>query len=193
MPYECAQGPHHQACLDREAFLDIGALIWFFLGMFFGVCGTMIDYYLDLGYGDGALLIPLFWTTLWGLATNRYLLYHRVTLPLPTWLAFGHPVTFGGVLPNVCDQSAWTAWPCLPRDWHKFMNTPLLHVLDKENWPKWNVVTILFFVACNLSLFTRVFYTVRNACRRNALKNDGKCEHLEAGAKLLELGDMEKL
>jgi hypothetical protein len=30
--------------------LNIGAFIWFFLGIFFGACGTMIDYYLDLGW-----------------------------------------------------------------------------------------------------------------------------------------------
>jgi hypothetical protein len=178
MPYQCPQGPFLQACLDREAFLSTGAKIDFFLGIFFSVCGTMIDWYFELGVGENALIIPYIWTVLWGLPLNMYFVYHRVTLP--TWLTFGHPVTFGGILPNVDDESATTKRPCLPRDWHKFMN---------GNWPENHVV---FYLALNLGLFTWIFCTLRNARRRNALKNDEKCEHLEAGAKSSELGDLEK-
>lgn len=31
-----------------------------------------------------------------------YLALHPVTLPLPQWLTFGHPVTFGGIVLKVC-------------------------------------------------------------------------------------------
>lgn len=44
--------------------------------------------------------------------------YHRISLP--TWLTFGHPIGFGGVLPNVCCemdkvmQGGEGDYPCLP-------------------------------------------------------------------------------
>jgi hypothetical protein len=72
------------------------------------------------------------------------------------------------------------------------VNTPLLRILDKENWPEKGVVAVLIFVACNIGLFTWIFYALRNARRRNSLKNDEKCEHLEAGANPSKPGDLKK-
>jgi hypothetical protein len=88
--------------------LLMGFFIYLPIGFFFGFCIAKINKNLRTGWNlDDSFLIPLSWTALWGSAISMYLVYHRVTLPLPAWLTFGHPVTVRGVLPNVCDDSGF--------------------------------------------------------------------------------------
>jgi hypothetical protein len=65
------QGPHYQACLDRESFLVMGFSIYLTLGFFFGFCIGKINKNLRMGWDlDDATLIPIMWTALWGSATS---------------------------------------------------------------------------------------------------------------------------
>lgn len=65
-------------------------------------------------------LLPLM--IFWDLQINHYLVYHRVTLPLPAWLTSGHPVAYGGMKSNVCSgpeaygTEAYGTWPCFPAE-----------------------------------------------------------------------------
>jgi hypothetical protein len=64
--------------------------------------------------------------------------------------------------------------------------------LGREHWPESTVVVFFIFVICNIALFNWTISTMCNTSHRKTRKNDEKRKHLEADAKLLELGDMKK-
>jgi hypothetical protein len=106
---------------------------------------------------------------LWTRWVVLYLLFHPVTLPLPTWLTSGHPVTFGGITPNVCDNHTlslgWNGghdWPCLPSE----LATRFANVAGPEGW-KWllqldaKVGYCLIFFVLNLGILTMLMFELR--------------------------------
>lgn len=72
-----------------------------------------------------ALIIPFGFVVAWGAPIALFLQYTRMNLP--TWLTFGHPVAFGGVMPDVCDDISWAinpetgGWPCVSSCWGKWL------------------------------------------------------------------------
>jgi hypothetical protein len=126
-----------------------------------------------------------------------YFLYHRATLPLPEWLTFVHPVTFGGIASNVCEAGDRGYWPCLPND----LKNWLAGIGGLEEWKhlvlrEGRVWLCLFFPALNLVLFAMVRKHRQIQRSLGTTKND-KCRNREADttlvdATLVEPGDMEK-
>jgi hypothetical protein len=132
-------------------------------------------------------IAPFFFTILWSFPIMRYLLYHRVAIPIP----FGHPITFGGFRPNVCTVHG--SWSCLSEDLKAWL-------IDGAGPPSWKHLipreetfwAILFFVVLNLGLLVMLRSDIRNPQSRGSSKDAEKRRLQEVDAKLLELGDMEK-
>jgi len=56
------------------------------------ILAQSLNLYLDLGFRPEACLTVGLVVTIWVFPTTLWLLYHRISLP--TWLTFGHPVSF---------------------------------------------------------------------------------------------------
>jgi hypothetical protein len=143
---------YHLSCLGPISIAFIGC----YLNVDISVCSRLYPTVFMLGL-------------LWTCPPALYLLYHPVTLLLPTWLTFGHPVTFGGILPDNCDNSTlalgWDGghdWPCLPSE----LGTRVANVAGPEGW-KWlvyldeKVALCLAFLALNLILLAMLMRTLR--------------------------------
>lgn len=114
-------------------------------------------------------IIALMFGILWTHPTTLYLLYHPMTLPLPTWLTSGHPLIIGGITPNICQHSTLElglegggSWPCLPSEF----KARLANMAGPEGW-KWLVqldrkaINCLIFLGLNLGILTMLMIDLR--------------------------------
>lgn len=106
-----------------DQFFDTVLKYCFALSFLVPILGAAINWYFHLGLNPDVALIAWVLELIWAFPVAFYLVYHPVTLPLPTWLTYGHPVTFGGIEPNVCNNPTLTlenmyrpagGWPCFP-------------------------------------------------------------------------------
>lgn len=65
--------------------------------------------------GALAPLVALLCPITWAYPVGMFISYHRIDLP--TWLTFGYPVAFGGVIPNVCNDVACAIYPDDDSNW----------------------------------------------------------------------------
>lgn len=104
--------------VNTEQFFNRSLGYCFALSLLVHILEVTINWYLDLGLhpevGSLAWLLAMGWT----FPAAFYLLYHPVTLLLSAWPTW-HPVAFGGVTPNVCNNPTLTlgsspagGWPC---------------------------------------------------------------------------------
>lgn len=133
---------------------------------------------------------------LWRFPLTFLLQYHRVALP--TWLTFGYPVAFGGVLPNVCDDTIKeiALWPCIYED----SKTWLVNVAGPHGWrylvhPNsallWCAALLIWMLVAPM-LMVKVFRNTptgaancrpaRTAPQGPSDESEGKAKDLEAGA-----------
>jgi hypothetical protein len=161
-----------------------------------------VNWYLDLGLHFEVAFTAWLLADLWTFPTGFYLLYHPVTLPLPTWLTFGHPVTFGGIAPNVCNNPTLTlevkppgGWPCFPahlKDRAARLAGPegwkyLIH-LDAE------LILCLFCAVLNFGLITFLMRMIRKPRfdPKRARETCRHCGQKKVGTKSGEKSDCEK-
>jgi hypothetical protein len=161
-----------------------------------------VNWYLDLGLHFEVAFTAWLLADLWTFPTGFYLLYHPVTLPLPTWLTFGHPVTFGGIAPNVCHNPTLTlevkppgGWPCFPahlKDRAARLAGPegwkyLIH-LDAE------LILCLFCAVLNFGLITFLMRMIRKPRfdPKRARETCRHCGQKKVGTKSGEKSDCEK-
>lgn len=161
-----------------------------------------VSWYLDLGLHFEVAFTAWLLADLWTFPTGFYLLYHPVTLPVPTWLTSGHPVTFGGIAPNVCNNPTLTlevkppgGWPCFPahlKDRAAKLAGPegwkyLIH-LDAE------LILCLFFAVLNFGLITFLIRMIRKPRfdPKRARETCRHCGQKKVGKKSAEKSDCEK-
>lgn len=87
--------------LDKDVSAT-GVWIGFAFARIAYILTEVVNRLLGLGLSPQVTILVLPTTMWWSIAINFYLLYHRVTLPLPLWLTCGHPVVYGGMISNVC-------------------------------------------------------------------------------------------
>jgi len=161
-----------------------------------------LNRYLDLGLqfevGFIAWLLADFWT----FPTGFYLLYHPVTLPLPTWLTFGHPVTFGGISPSVCNNPTLTleakppgGWPCFP----SHLKDRIAHLAGPEGWKYLvyldaKLILCLSFLIINIILITYLVFMIRKPRfdPKRARETCRLCGQKKVGKKSTKKSDCEK-
>ena len=109
------------------------------------------NWYWDLHLNPIAAFIL---AVLWAHPKAFYLLFHPVTLPLPTWLTSEHPVTFGGVAPNICTSPTLMlkintpgGWPCFPAH----LKDSLVHLVGPGGW-KYLVILDAELILCLIFL-----------------------------------------
>jgi hypothetical protein len=158
--------------------------------------------YLDLGLHFEAGFLAWLLADFWTFPTGFYLLYHPVTLPLPTWLTFGHPVTFGGISPNVCNNPTLTlvakppgGWPCFPAH----LKDRIAHLAGPEGWKYLvyldaKLILCLSFLFINIVLITWLVFTVRKprVDPKRARETCRLCGQKKAGKASSEKSDCEK-
>lgn len=161
-----------------------------------------VNWFLDLGLHPGVGIAAWLLADLWTFPTAFWLLYHPVTLPLPTWLTFGHPVTFGGITPNVCNNPTLIleakppgGWPCFP--------SQLQDRISNSTGPKgWKylvhmdarLIACLLFLVVNIGLITFLIFEIRRPRfdAREARETCRLCGQEKTDTKPSEGGDSEK-
>ncbi|GAB7333475.1 hypothetical protein MBLNU13_g05069t1 [Cladosporium sp. NU13] len=88
-------------------------------------------------------------------------------MPLPTWLTFGHPMTFGGITANVCNNPTLTLeakphgrWPCFPSQ----PKDRIANLTGPEGWKylvQLRLIGYLLFLVVNISLITFLIFEIR--------------------------------
>ena len=160
---------------------------------------TAISLFFGVDVNFGLFWIAWMFGFLWIHLAALYLIYHPVTLPLPTWLTSGHPVTFGGFRPDICDNSTlslgWEGghdWPCLPSE----IGTRFANVTGPEGW-KWLVqldgklTCCLGFLALNLMVCTMLMAELRKP-RSDGARDAKSAPETKNDAESTEPGDCKK-
>ena len=178
---------------DIHGLMNVAALFAFTIGIFGALYTGLICCYLKLGWDPIIPHLGSIFCLFWYLATTLYLVYHRLTLPLPTWLTLGYPIAFGGIRPAICTESNNGNWECLPHD----LEAWLASFSELKNWdrylkPELSILMFLFFVAANLVWLKFVFDALSHDPQRDAARKDEKRRSQEADARILELSDNEK-
>jgi hypothetical protein len=136
------------------------------------------------------------WIVGWSIPTAMYLLYHRVTRPLPMWMTPGRPVSFGGVSSNICDEFNANRWPCFPSQ----MKNWLANVSESGGWkylfqPPIGFVGCLVFLAFNLGMLIAMVHFLRKPRFEELLRAQETCSlcgQRRTDVTSSELGDAEK-
>lgn len=151
---------------------------------------------LSLGLGPQVTILVLPTTMWWSLAINLYLLYHRVTLPLPLWLTSGHSVAYGGMISNVCDEpNAYLdykgdgSWPCLP----SMFSAWLTDLTGPKGWnhlfhPPDKVIACLVFATGNLLVLAVFVHGLRTSRFRRARQRGKEARRSKACEEGVETG-----
>lgn len=190
-----------QLLAESDEFINLaGGLIAAALGVFAAVCMAFMRSRLQLKCDSCVFIFPTMFSLLSTPPLAAYLLYHPLTLPLPTCMTFGHSVTFGGIWPNVCDPSNLAlhprgdgGWPCFPRE----LETWLVDVAGPDGWfylvrPNEMIQACLIFLGFYVGFFLFVFLMVCKVPRYKARKDEEKAVQEEADVGLLGLGVGEK-
>ena len=120
---------------------------------------------------------------------HTYLLYHQLTIP--TWLTFGYPVSFGGVKPNICDESTADQCPCFT--WFSDVTGP-------GGWkylfkPDFKLMFFILLLAYDI-IFLRCLFTSLRKTKGDDTRRRGRkcseCGHLRADIERPELRDTKK-
>ena len=133
------------------------------------ILAQSLNLYLDLGFRPEACLTVGLVVTIWVFPTTLWLLYHRISLP--TWLTFGHPVSFGGVRPNVCNSTFVPGlmidrpcdWACFPSE----LQTRLARVIGGPERLKYlfqldlKIIACFIFLAMILGMVAAVVHELR--------------------------------
>jgi hypothetical protein len=160
---------------------------------------AIIDIYFGLGMNPDLGLLAVVWVYLWSFPTAFYLLYHSVTLPLPQW-----PVTFGGVLPKVCENSTLTLgmenvdprqdWPCFPAH----LKDRIANLAGPEGW-RYLIevdgrIMICLFLVLNIAMLAWTVAVARRPWKEGdpALGCIELASQSKVDAELSELEDLEK-
>lgn len=163
---------------------------------------SIIDWYLDLGLHFEVVFTAWLLADFWTFPTAFYLLYHPITLPLPIWLTFGQPVTFGGIAPNVCKYPTLTlevkppgGWPCFPAH----LKDRVAHLVGPEGWKYLvhldaELILCLAFLVINLGLITFLVHVIRKPryVPRLSRETCSLCGQRKVGKKSTEKSDCEK-
>jgi hypothetical protein len=153
------------------------------------------DWYWGLDFHPEVRALSWFWIAGWSFPTAIYPLYYSVTLPLPMLMTSGRPISFGGVLYNVCDESTVEQWPCFPsqtKTWLANMSQPggwkYLSQLD----PKF--LSYLIFMAFNLGILTAMVYYLCKPPFEESSKQEtcSLCGQRQVEPRSSEIGDCEK-
>lgn len=178
---------------DINGHMNVAALFAFTIGIFGALFMGLISCCLKLGWDPVILHLGYIFCLLWYLPTTLYLVYHRLTLPLPTWLTLGYPIAFGGIRPAICTESNNGNWECLRYDLEAWLASfSELENSDQFLKPELSILMFLFFVAANLVWLKLVFDALRYDPQRDATRKDEKRRSQEADARILELSDNEK-
>lgn len=178
---------------DINSLMNAAALFAFTICIFGALYTGLISCYLNLGWDPVIPHLGSIFGLIWYLPTTLYLVYHRLTLPLPTWLTLGYPIAFGGIRPAICTESNNGNWECLRHD----LEAWLAIFSELENWDQFlkselSILMFLFFVAANLVWLKLVFDALRYDPQHDATRKDEKRRSQEADARILELSDNEK-
>lgn len=185
---------------ERDEFMNLVGWFAAALGAFAAVCIAFIRSRLRLKCDQCVFIFPMMFSMLSMLPVAAYLVYHPLTLPLPTCMTFGHSVTFGGIWPNVCDPSNLAlhprgdgGWPCFPRE----LETWLVNVAGPDSWhylvrPNEMIQACLLLLGFYVGFFLFVYLMVCKVPQYEAQKDEEKAVQQEADAGLLELGIKEK-
>lgn len=121
--------------LTQDTLVGVACIV---VGVLFSAYIWRLYNRLDLLRHDRAhamvLFTPFFFMVVWAGPIQLFSRYTRVALP--AWLTFGHPVAFGGVMPNVCDNISWAiypqtgGWPCVSSCWKKW----LADMVGSDEW-----------------------------------------------------------
>lgn len=139
------------------------------LSVIAAICAYAINQHLNLGFPfnifEGVVALGMVWT----LAAPFFLIYHQVTLPLPLWMTSGHPISFGGLRPDVCTpEGYYETWPCFPlylKDWLARVAAGPGSWKDLSQ-PDTRLVLCLSFVGMNLLLLGALVYQLRQPRQR---------------------------
>lgn len=150
-------------------FFNGSAWVGIALSILAAILTETANWYFDLGLHPEVAILVMTLTALWSLPMFLYLLYHRVTLPLPTWLTCGHPVAFGGAASNVCADPSVAlglngngGWPCFPSE----LKTWLAKVAGPQGWsyllqPDTKLILCLIFLALNIGIIVILIHLLR--------------------------------
>ena len=174
-------------------FLNKGTVFAFALGIMGAVCTGLIDWFLEMGWGPQTATLVFDFSMLWHIPIALYLIYHRLTLPLPICVTFGQPLALGGIVSDTCDGSNYGSWPCFTHDLKVWLGS----LIRLESWsqvfkPEMTVVLFLIFVAGNILWLRSFAKALRYDPQLAKAKEEEKRKNAEADAKLLELSDKEK-
>jgi len=174
----------------------------FALSILVPILEVTISWYLDLGLrpevGISAWLLAIGWT----FPAAFYILYHPVTLPLPTWLTSGHPVTFGGIIPDVCNNPTLTlqfgepgGWPCFPSQ----LKDRFANLSGPDGWKYLTrldarMQLCIFFFVFNVGVITTMVFWIRKPRfdSKRACETCRNCGQKRVGKASGEKSDCEK-
>ena len=168
-----------------DQFFDTVLKYCFALSFLVPILGVAINWYFHLGLNPDVALIAWVLELIWAFPVAFYLVYHPVTLPLPTWLTYGHPVTFGGIEPNVCHNPTLTlenmyrpagGWPCFPSQLKdRFANLSGPHGWKYLTQLDARLQLCIFFVVLNIGVITGLVIKIRKPYLDDAKPARGTC------------------
>lgn len=105
----------------------------------------------------------------WKIPIVTYLLYHQFTIP--TWPAFGHPVSFGAVKRNICNESTAAQWPCFT--WFSDVTGP-------GGWkflfkPDFKLIFFLLLLVFNISFLRLLVLSLREIKGDDTQRRGRRC------------------
>lgn len=180
-------------------FFNKAIIVGFALSWLAPILLAFIDFKLGLGINPDVAPLAMLRAMLWILPIAAYLIHHPATLPLPQWLTFGHPVTFGGIVPNVRENPTLTLgvdpsgdWPCFPAQ----MKDRIVNLVGPNGWRYLiefdaRIIACVLFLVLNLGMLAWVLATARKPFDEEKRAFEA-CIQSDANAGSSELKDIEK-
>lgn len=187
---------------EEGQFFNAALGYCFALSFVVPILEVTINWYLDLGLHPDVGILAWLLAIGWAFPAAFYLLYHPVTLPFPTWLTSGYPVTFGGVVPNVCNHPKLTlgykpagGWPCFPSQ----LKDRFDHLSGPDGWKYLTQLDArlqlcIFFFVFNVGMITALVFLIRKPRfdPKRARETCRHCGQKKVGKKSAEKSDCEK-
>lgn len=189
---------------NDDQFLNTALGYCFALSFLVPTLEVAINWYFDLGLHPHVGIVAWMLAIIWTFPAAFYLIYHPVTLPLPAWLTFGHPVSFGGITPNVCNNPTLTlenmcrppgGWPCFPSQ----LRDRFANLAGPDGWKYLTrldarLQLCIFFVVLNIGVITGLVFMIRESRfdAKEARETCRLCGQKKPDTKPSKKGDNEK-